>query len=143
VKLSGAALTTLQGANGGAAVEFFAQPVGSSAGLITGSPGYSLYLSATNAATFNGSSGLSTSNTTTAAAANRAAVTWGTSYRAVALNAGTVASDTNSFGSVGSTVNLGAYAGNYLSSYLRSLAIYNQRLPDTILKAKSAVGASY
>lgn len=75
----------------------------------------------------------------------RAAFAWQTNSFGAVANNGTVQTDTS--GSVVSGIDggyLGYYLdGTYLNGWIASLALYNTRLPDAILKQKSAVGAPY
>ena len=59
------------------------------------------------------------------------------------MNGGTVAKDAFAYGSFPS-----AYLGSngsafFINQHVKSFAIYNQRLSDATLQARSVVGASY
>jgi len=75
---------------------------------------------------------------------DRMGVAWSGAGRSVVLNGGAVASDANTISGV-SAAYLGSVGGSsyFLSGWVKSFAIYSQRLPDATLQAKSVVGASY
>ena len=64
--------------------------------------------------------------------------------RSVVASGGTVTSDANGAAMSG-TIYFGSSGGSaaFINEHIKSFAIYNQRLPDATLKAKSVVGASY
>ena len=63
--------------------------------------------------------------------------------RSLVSNGGTVVTDANTV-PIGSLAYIGRdSAGTYANGWFRSIAIYNQRLPDATLKTKSVVGAAY
>lgn len=73
----------------------------------------------------------------------RSAIGWTSSGRSLVANNGTLTSDSVNL-STGATVTLGGYGSTTtFDGWIASLAIYNQRLPDAILKQKSVVGAPY
>ena len=151
-QLTGAALTALQGAKWSAAVEFTAA---------TGAPGIFNYRLLS---TVGGAGSLAFGTNTTVSWIGTSIITatlgtggWESTSRAafaaataggIALvaNGGTVVTDaaTPSTGAVTSAyVGSNAGSSNFANGWLRSLAVYNVRLPDATLKAKSVVGASY
>ena len=69
---------------------------------------------------------------------------WDASGRSLAMNGGAVVKDAFS-GWAGVTPYLGSLSGtgNFANGHVASFAIYNQRLSDATLQAKSVVGASY
>jgi len=77
----------------------------------------------------------------------RAAIGWNTLGASLVANNGTVA-NTGSPGPVVLGTATDVYLGNVggglqMAGWIASLALYNQRLPDTILKQKSSVNAPY
>ena len=101
-------------------------------------------LSDTALYSYNGTSALSYSNFDAVKPAARVAFAWTSSTRALAV-AGVIAKDNAiPWPSAPSNIYLGHLAaGNQVDARLKSLAIYNQRLSDATLQAKSVVGASY
>ena len=153
IQAAGAALTALQGANWTAFVETAALPgvvAGSTALLGLNASQTVLYVgNATQVATYNGSSGLtatvgSSGNFTTGAV--RAGIASSSSGRSLVANGGTVSTDANSAAPTAVTsaylgsINGGAFPVN---GPIASFAVYNSRLPDAMLQAKSVVGAAY
>ena len=153
VQLTGAALTALQGSAFTAFVE-----TGALAGVSAGNTGIlglsssqtAMYVdSATQIASWNGSAGRSTTiggggNYTTGVV--RSAIATSASGRSLVANGGAVSTDANSATpSAVTSANLGAVNGGAfpINGPVRSLAFYNQRLPDATLQAKSIVGASF
>jgi len=68
------------------------------------------------------------------------------SGRTIVANGGTVSTDGNKAApSAVTSADLGAVNGGTfpINGPVKSFAIYNQRLPDATLQAKSVVGASY
>lgn len=75
----------------------------------------------------------------------RLAIGWGATTASIVGNNGNITSAANVFGG-GSAAYLGSYSGTNaynLDGWIASVALYNQRLPDAILKQKSVVGAPY
>ncbi len=75
----------------------------------------------------------------------RSAASFNASSMSLVANNGTVATAVLGFqGAPITTCRLGsASSGFYINSWYRSLGLYNQKLPDAILKQKSSVGAPY
>jgi hypothetical protein len=153
VQFTGAALTALQGSAGSAAVEHTSELTTQPGTLrligTTSSRALIYGLSDTSAASWNGSVSLnatigSSGKFSTTA---RTAAAWSAAGRSIVANGGTVATDANAaFGGVSPA---GAWLGSdggtadWASGWYKSFALYNQRLPDATLQAKSVVGASY
>lgn len=152
VRFTGAALAALQGGSWTAFVE-----TGPMAGY---EPATSTILGANNAqsalyvgdathfASYNGSSALTaiignSGNFLTGGV--RSGVSTDASGRSIVANGGAVSSDGNRATPVAVTsAYLGSFNGAYsISGPVKSFAIYNQRLPDATLQAKSVVGAGY
>jgi len=152
VQFTGAALTALQGSAGSAIVQSRGFGLSNARARIisttSDSPlnavlnGTSVTVDTYNAAVQILNSGSSVDLTSTA----RYGVAWSASGRSIAANGGAVGTDANQVHG-GSTAQawLGSEAGGsaWGSGWYQSFAIYNQRLPDATLQAKSVVGASY
>lgn len=101
-------------------------------------------VSTTGQRTWNGSRNLSATNSCVVGVANRSALTGTTNNTSLVGNGGTVVSDANRRWAANATV---TYLGSNITStqllngWIRSLALYNSRLPDAILQRKSVVGA--
>ncbi len=154
VKLSGAALTTLQSPSVSIITELQTEYVIGSQGNAQGNrilassgtqiPAYTA--ADTSAGSFQSTNGVITATIggggkfSTIA---RVGVSGSSSTRAVVANNGTVTSDANPlFNSAVTIMYVGSEGTNVNDFWLRSLALYNQRLSDTTLKAKSIVGSS-
>lgn len=148
VQFTGAALTALQGSVGSAIVET-GTILGTinSTSILGGSSSTQQIqtLSANTPRSYNGSNAFN-GNTFTGSYVTgnvRTGLAWGASSRSLVANGATVATNIGS-AAFGSNVYLGADSGgDYINGYIRSFAIYNQRLSDATLQAKSVVGASY
>ena len=152
VQFTGAALTALQGSAGAVIVQSKGFGLsGSRARIISttsDSPlnvvliGTSVTVDTYNAAIQILNSGSSVDPTLTA----RYGVTWSASGRSIAANGGVVGTDANQMhGGLTTQAWLGSQVGSsaWASGWYQSFAIYNQRLSDATLQAKSVVGASY
>lgn len=153
VQFTGAALTALQGSAGSAAVEHTSELTTQPGTLrligTTSSRALIYGLSDTGTSSWNGSVSLnatigSSGKFSTTA---RTAAAWSAAGRSIVANGGTVATDANAaFGGVSPA---GAWLGsdggtaNWASGWYKSFALYNQRLPDATLQAKSVVGAAF
>ncbi|UOF79243.1 putative tail fiber protein [Caudoviricetes sp.] len=143
VKLTGSALTTLQGS--AASLVFQFNTSRTAPGFIDDNTGSSsiAYANASDWKTYTGTTGLTPTGTYTLGANSRGGIAFSAAGRSSSLNGGTVSSNSVTMQSI-STVTLGrAFNSIYLNGYAQSLAIYNQHLPDAILKQKSTVGAAY
>ena len=152
VQFTGAALTALQGSAGAVIVQSKGFGLSWSRARIisttSDSPlnvvldGTSVTVDTYNAAIQILNSGSSVDPTLTA----RYGVTWSASGRSIAANGGVVGTDANQMhGGLTTQAWLGSQVGSsaWASGWYQSFAIYNQRLPDATLQAKSVVGASY
>jgi len=73
----------------------------------------------------------------------RVGFAWDASSRALVSNS-TIAKDASvPWASAPSAIYIGGPSTRSINGHVRSLAIYNSRLPDATLQAKSVVGASY
>jgi len=152
-QFTGPALTALQGIAGAAIVEMTALP-GATAGsgiIIGGASGVAFMFENSNtvAVTYDVSSSptlaAATAGTSSFTGGIRAGVSWNASARSIVLGGGTVGTVASGFTGSRASVGLGSYAGGSqpANSWVKSFAIYNQRLPDATLQTKSVVGASY
>lgn len=149
--LSGAALTAAGAATGSAIVQTSLSLYGAkNIGLLGDySSRRLMYNGGTNTAlsAYNGSVVASVAHSGWSIGPVRAAVAWDSIGFSVSANNG----PTNSQGTVGApqpmgtaaSVSLGYASGYALNGWIASAAFYNQRLPDAILKSKSAVNAPY
>ena len=145
MQFTGPALTALQGSAGSFIYEGFGYNTSPVVFAGSGGSQYVFYSGGSNLLqTYNGTTVLAAgSGTIPAAAAWRGATGWSTGSRSIVLSGGTVASDANSHGTF-TNVYLGSNQSSYwINSWVKSFAIYNQRLPDATLQARSVVGASY
>ena len=150
VQFTGAALTALQGSAGSAIVQTSdaANSGGVSSAIIGSNAIANMYLRFVGASLSSLSSdvtSLTAPGTTNLTSASRSAVAWGASSRSIVQNGSTVGTDAKTF-SGASAAYLGVANGGisyWLNGHIASFAIYNQRLPDATLQAKSVVGASY
>lgn len=153
VQFTGAALTAAQGSAASAFVEVGGLPTqafttrylqyGAGSGIL-------ISMSDSSATTVYEQNTAASASTTAVAGSGsiatvlRAGVSWGsTGGRKLVANGGTVATDASNNELATGSVNIGQGQGTYINGWLRSFAIYNQRLPDATLQAKSVVGASY
>ena len=158
VKLSGSALTTANAGTASAIAQTTKvyDSVAFQGILASTQSRRILYLGASNtlAKTFEGTTALSVTiggSGTWTGGPVRAAVGWSASAdssgnkRSLVANNGTVLADSLSLGSSSGDVYVGRDdpTQDIFSGWVASLALYNQRLPDTILKQKSTVGAPY
>ena len=149
VQFTGAALTALQGSAGTTIVQTSdAANSGSSQALIGSNAVSNMYMryvgTAVSSLASDGTA-LAASGTVSLTSASRSAIAWGASSRSLVHDGGTVATDAKTFSGV-SAAYLGAANGGaqyWFNGHFASFAIYNQRLPDATLQAKSVVGASY
>jgi hypothetical protein len=153
-QLTGSALTTLTSSTFSALVQGLAYTAFSPARIVLGANGVSLLgfsvNSTTSFATFDPSSSPtgavatlgSGSSTTTG---YRLAISANATSRNIVGNNGTVVT-TSPFSTAITAIQLGNY-NNFstftTNGWVSSLALYNTRLPDAVLKTKSAVGAPY
>ena len=146
VQFTGAALTALQGSAGSAIVESASIASASPASITNIIRGTNsiLYRDTTGkTGTTNGTTALLTAAAPTWNAALRNGLAWSTVGRSITYTSGAVATDANA-ASNGGTLYLGSSNGSAVEDgWYKSFAIYNQRLPDATLQAKSVVGASY
>jgi hypothetical protein len=146
--LTGAALTALQGAKWSLIGEIDSSYISGSAMTIaqTGPVSVGSFLRITsNQFNWYASGGASLGSYTPGTTQRTGVALNGTNYSA-ALNGGAIQSGTSDFtGSGVSSAYLGSQSGSsaFLNGHVRSLAIYNTRLPDATLQAKSIVGAPY
>lgn len=165
VKLSGSALTTLQGSNVSIITQYVQNPffdanAAPARGQLwcytdTGNSRLSARASdiPDNNPAFAVGNGSTVSTIRPLAYAlkgtsNRFAVAYSTTTQpvSISLNGATAVTAATTFAGGITGVNLGsnnATGASQFNSWAASLAIYNQRLPDAILKAKSTVGAAY
>lgn len=75
----------------------------------------------------------------------RFATGWSSAGRSLVANNGTLTTTSSQYPATSSAVYLGTFNGTteFLDGWIASLALYNQRLPDAILKQKSAINAPY
>ena len=153
VQFTGTALTALQGIAGAAIVEMTALP-GATAGsgiIIGGASGVAFMFENSNtvAVTYDVSSSptlaAATAGTSSFTGGIRAGVSWNASARSIVLGGGTVGTVASGFTGSRASVGLGSYAGGSqpANSWVKSFAIYNQRLSDATLQARSIVGAAF
>ena len=153
VQLTGAALSTALGSVASAFVEVGGLPVqsstirylqyGAGSGILLGMSGGSA-TTVYEQNTAGSADATAVAGSGSIATTLRAGVSWGsTGGRKLVANGGTVATDASNNELATGTVNLGQGQGTYINGWLRSFAIYNSRLPDATLQAKSVVGASY
>lgn len=77
-------------------------------------------------------------------AGSRVAASWSASGRSIVGNGGVVATDSvNGVGGTGSYFGSADGGSSFAPGWYSGLAIYNSRLSDTVLQAKSVVGAPY
>jgi hypothetical protein len=76
---------------------------------------------------------------------NRQSIAWDGVGGSASLNGGTVATATATKPNTPNTFSLGSSGGGsqFINGYIRSLAIYNSRLPDATLQSRSVVGAPF
>jgi hypothetical protein len=150
-QLTGSALTTLQGATGTVFAE--TRGINASAGLgriVSGqSPlGFLVYDGATQVASWNGSTNITATlgGGGTFSSNARTGISWSNApSRTIVGNNGTLSTPSaTTFGAVtAGYIGTDTSTGSWASGWYRSFAAYNQKLPDTILKQKSTVGAPY
>jgi hypothetical protein len=150
-QLTGNALTTLQGATGTVFAE--TRGINASAGLgriVSGqSPlGFLVYDGATQVASWNGSTNITATlgGGGTFSSNARTGISWSNApSRTIVGNNGTLSTPSaTTFGAVtAGYIGTDTSTGSWASGWYRSFAAYNQKLPDTILKQKSTVGAPY
>lgn len=148
VKLSGSALTTARGTNASLALEYYYARNGCIWDLEPVSAGAFLTMSAQGAGgTGWYAAGLAAMTAPTLNAINRQAISWNKTgnFSGSTNNSATVSSSASDYTGTSTVSYLGARGDGSLciNSYVRSLAFYNQRLPDTILAQKSTVGSPY
>lgn len=155
VRLTGAALTVLSGTAASAVVEYANLPAAQISGaapwsLIGNSGGINGLIRINGNTTFQSYAGGVTISATlgggnfTTASGGRAAVAFNGVGRSIVGGNGTVVSDANAPSGLSSGVWLGSASGSAsIGGNVKSIALYNSRLPDATLKAKSAVGAAY
>ena len=146
VQFTGAALTALQGSAGSAITETISLSDTSPASitnLIRGTNSI-LYRDTTGkTGTTNGTTALLTAAAPTWNVSLRNGLAWSAAGRSLVYTSGAVATDANAV-SNGGTLYLGSNNGSAVENgWYKSFAIYNQRLSDATLQAKSVVGASY
>ena len=147
VKLSGAALTAAGAAIGSAVMQTTAL-LDATAGTVRLLLGSSLsrrliYLNSNTAASSYDGSAISSATIGGAGSwtgsAVRTALGWGPASASIVANNGTLATGATALGSA-ATVYLGSINGtSNIDGWIASMAIYNQRLPDATLQAKSVV----
>ena len=148
VKLSGSALTTMQGANVSLGLEYYYARNGCLWDLEPVAAGSFLTMS-TQGVGGTGwyAAGLATMAAPTLNAVNRQCISWNKTgnFSGSTNNSAVASSSACDYTGTSTSSYLGSRSGGSTSinSYVRSLAIYNQRLPDAILKQKSAVNAPY
>ena len=146
-----APITTVINSNNGAIITEFGpmNQAGSSNPVILGSS--NSFIQAINSSkrygldTFRAAGVVYDTNTLTLTNTNRGGITWGPSSYSFADNGNTVVTGSGTTAPSG-IMYLGAYnnlGGGSINGYIRSIAAYNQRLPDPTLKARSVVGAPY
>ena len=145
-----ASVAALQAASGSAIVQMADVYANTAAGAVVvlggnNATAYPLGLSTSAARTYNGSTALNAANAMTLTSPFRVGIAWGASSRSLVGNGGTVATDAGGNWSGQTAYYLGSYGGASLfpNGHYTSFAIYNQRLSDATLQAKSVVGASY
>ena len=151
VQFTGTALTALQGASGTAIVQTTDAPASPSASeALIGSNAvanmFMRYAPGPNISSLaSDSTALNASGSPTFTSPIRTGVAWGPSSRSLVYNGGAVATDAKTFSGV-TTAWLGVAndgAQYWLNGHIASFALYNSRLPDATLQARSVVGASY
>lgn len=142
IKLSGAALTTLQGAAGTFLEEMTLE--GNKAAAQYGAYGNAvspLYWDSLVVKATNGTNVLSSAQTAVVGTAGRGGLAWNASGRAISFSGSAAVTDANSYGTIGATVYLGSNNGaNSLNGWVRALSFYNQRLSNATLATKTTVG---
>ena len=146
MQFTGAALTALQGSAGSAITETISLSDTSPASitnLIRGTNSI-LYRDTTGkTGTTNGTTALLTAAAPTWNVSLRNGLAWSAAGRSLVYTSGAVATDANAV-SNGGTLYLGSNNGSAVENgWYKSFAVYNQRLSDAALQAKSVVGASY
>jgi hypothetical protein len=154
VKLSGSALTTAQSGTASAAAQTSKLLEAGAAnhvilGAFSGGYRYLLYSNFSNSSISAATSGsygvaIGASGTFTGGSV-RGVVGWDANGTSIVANNGAVNPSTSfKINSTANNVYLGTSgSGEYLDGWVASLALYNQRLPDAILKQKSTVGSPY
>jgi len=147
VQFTGAALTALQGSAGSAIGQVTTLLNTSATKSVIGAGALNnsmLTFANTTAFTWSSAATPLTAPGLATLTSDRMGVAWSGAGRSVVLNGGAVASDANTISGV-SDAYLGSIgASSYsLNGWIKSFAVYNQRLPDATLQAKSVVNASY
>jgi len=151
IKLSGSALTAVIANTGSAIIETSNSITSAvSRGFLGSSSARRMMWTPSNVSSsvesFNGSTGLSATiggSGTWTNGAVRVALGWSPEGRSIVANNGTLATDANAFPSA-TECYLGSWTTTFqANSWIGSIAFYITRLPDSILKAKSAVGAAF
>jgi hypothetical protein len=148
VQFTGAALTALQGSAASLVKEWTSgvSPLSSNAYILSAVGGAGLRIWTTNS--YRLTNGTNTIDAVLPSGNIQQLQRTGFAYsgagRSVVASGGTVATDANGAAMSGE-IYLGSSAGSaaFINEHVKSFAIYNQRLPDVTLQAKSVVGASY
>jgi hypothetical protein len=151
VKLSGSALTTVDANTGSVVVQttkLIVAPTSVTDILSSATTRRLIYSNSSNTAvsSTDGTTNLSATiggSGTFSGGAVRSAIAWNSSGRSIVANAGTVATDSVNL-STASATTIGGYSTTIsLNGWIGSMALYDIRLSDAVLKSKSAVGAAY
>ena len=148
VQFTGAALTALQGSAASLVAEWTSgvSPSTSNAYILSAVGGAGLRIWTTNS--YRLTNGTNTIDATLPSGNVQQLQRTGFAYsgagRSVVASGGTVTSDANGAAMSG-TIYFGSSGGSaaFINEHIKSFAIYNQRLSDATLQAKSVVGASY
>ena len=146
VQLTGPALSTLQGASASLFIEYKTPTTSAAHAYAVSAAGGAAIdnWSSTQYNLANGSTNIFATVSSITNTINRLGVAYSGSGRSFVGNGGTVSTDANAANFTGAMyLGSNAAAANSIYGYIRSFAIYNQRLPDATLQAKSVVGASY
>jgi hypothetical protein len=148
--LTGVPLSVLQGAQASYVEEATLYSQGTSEVFLGGSAGMAMIYTYANNLAVSYDASSSTISATTGSGGwlttARAALSFSNSGRSLVMNGGTVATTASPFVSSRATLGIAGYAvgGSLpLFGWVRSFAVYNSRLPDSVLKSESLVGAPY
>ena len=153
-QLTGALAAVLPGSAGTLITEVgnVTVPTGVSYVVVGNAGAYASCINNAGGVTKNGVSGFrnvsngfeSASNFTNGGSANRFGVAWGPTTYSLSGNGAAVTTGSGATAFSGTPYLGSANSGaTWINGHMRSFAVYNSRLPDATLQAKSVVGASY
>jgi len=147
VSITDGPLAVLQGAQGSAIAETFAEAasgLSANATIVGTSSTQLMYRTAggNQLASWNGSVSL-TDGTTTWTNSTRSGAGFSANGRSLSLNGGAITSDANSVIMTGSAYIGSQNGSSNFDGWFKSIAFYRTRLPDAVLQSKSRVGAPY